>query len=78
MARTPDPVDTVKQMYEGVREENHRQKLLTLSSSSRHIILSYPQDMTDGELLDFGAWLLGGFRAQLPPTLIGPHSRKTT
>lgn len=69
MAR-PDPIEATKAIYEEqgrLANENHRQKLLTLATSQRHIILSYPADMTDNELLDFIGYLTHEFKAQLPP-----------
>lgn len=57
----------IKQAAAGFGNESHRQKLLTLASTERHIIMSYPQDMTDLELLDFLGYLTHQFRAELPP-----------
>lgn len=74
MARPQDPVEAAQSLYydnKGLIDENHRQKLLTLDSSKRHIILSYPQDLTDDELLEFIGYLTHEFRRQLPPRIAG-------
>lgn len=55
----------VKEAADGLNER-HRQKLLTLASTHRHVIFSYPEDMTDEEVLDFAGWFLTGFRMGLP------------
>lgn len=69
-----DPINDVKAEVAHLEDENHRQKLLTLASTNRHVILSYPADMSDGELLEFIGYLTHEFRRQLPPTFrIGPH-----
>lgn len=67
-----DPIDATKAIYneQQLINEGHRQKLLTLATSERHVILSYPADMTDNELLDFIGYLTHEFKAQLPPLVI--------
>lgn len=47
------------------QDQNH--KMLTLESTGRHILISFPPDLTNQELLDFISWLATGFRANLPP-----------
>lgn len=59
--------DNVKSVAANLNEP-HYQKLLTLASSGRHIIISYPRDMTDVELLDFLGWTTHELRQSLPPT----------
>lgn len=71
MANTVDPIENFKAQVSAIQNEPQRQKLLTLASTGRHVLLSYPVDMTDDELLDFAAWLLTGFRTELPPTTDG-------
>lgn len=75
-----DPVEATKAIYEEqgrLANENHRQKLLTLATSERHIIISYPSDMTDNELLDFIGYLTHEFKAGLPPLIQRIGTRTT-
>lgn len=58
--------DKVKAAGIGLNEDHH-QKQLQLASTQRHIILSYPRDLTDEELLDFLGYLTHQFRSELPP-----------
>lgn len=80
MARR-DPVDATKALYNENMDklilENHRQKLLKLATSERHVILSYPADMNDNELLDFIGYLTHEFKAQLPPLVQRIGTRTT-
>lgn len=63
-------VDRIKEVAESTGER-HRQKLLTLASTGRHIVVSFPDDLTDQELLDFLGYLTHEFRAQLPQMVGG-------
>lgn len=79
MAQTnDDPVAVVQDMQAGIRKENHQAKLLTLASSGRHVIFSFPRDLTDDELLDYLGWLLHGFRAGLPQSSPGRVALKAS
>lgn len=79
MTDRTSPVDATKAIYSDQQliNEGHRQKLLTLDTSKRHIILSYPADLTDAELLDFLGYLTHEFKSQLPPLIQRIGTRTT-
>lgn len=66
-----DPIDLVRAEVGQLSNENHRQKLLTLASTHRHIVLSYPANLTDSELLEFIGYLTHEFRSQLQGIFFG-------
>lgn len=65
----PEKINAAEQMKaaaKALHNEEHRQKILTLASTRRHILISYPYDLTNEELLDFMGYLTHQFRAELP------------
>jgi hypothetical protein len=49
----------------GGAAEEHRQVTVTLSSTSRHVVISFPVDITDSELLEFTGWVGSSLRLGL-------------
>lgn len=58
-----DPIKDAIKASEPV--EKHAQLNVTISSTGRHVGISFPVDMTDGELLEFVGWCGTNLRLSL-------------
>lgn len=45
--------------------EAHRQVTVTISTTGRHVVVSFPVDLTDSEALEFVGWVGSGLRQAL-------------
>lgn len=45
--------------------EIHEQTTVTISSTGRHVVISFPQDMTESELFEFVGWSANQLRVAL-------------
>lgn len=66
IAATSTPADNQVKM---------EQTTVTIASTGRPMIIAYPQDMSDEELLEVLAWMAGPLRGHLQQLKKGPASR---
>lgn len=63
-----DPIDAALAAAEAPTQVAMVERMVTISSTGRPVVVAYPQDVTDGELLEFVGWvgsrLLGELRAE--------------
>jgi hypothetical protein len=67
-----DKIDAAIEAAAAEPPEAHSQTTVRISSTGRHVVMSFPTDMTDQELLEFIGWLGASFRLGL----IGERAKK--
>ncbi len=60
-----DPIEKAIAAAGEAPAEAHRKVTVTIASTGRHIVLSFPLDMTDSEALEFVGWVGSSLRQAL-------------
>lgn len=60
-----DQIDQAVKAASEAPAEAHRQVTVTIATTGRHVVVSFPVDMTDGEALEFVGWIGSGLRQAL-------------
>jgi hypothetical protein len=56
-ADKPDPIaEAIKATDQRAAAEEHQQLTVTISSTGRHVVVSFPVDISDAEMLEFTGW----------------------
>jgi hypothetical protein len=60
-----DQIDAVAAAAAEPTAEEHRQVTVKIATTGRHVVISFPVDMTDSEALEFIGWLGSDLRQAL-------------
>jgi hypothetical protein len=64
LSENGDPIDAAVEAVERPAQAME-QTTVTISSTGRPVVIAWPPDMTDGELLEFVGWLSTNLRLEL-------------